>query len=781
MINHFLYSAEQAAVVQSNQGVINITYKNRETAVHTILLRIISNFIQQKSTLVIMPDTEGKKQLNHLLQQASLSLAALNIDSDQITTEEDFQLIRQKIAQQQSFSIRVDDTAAFLFHETEQEILSFYRETYREQLWEGASWRQILDSYIGFHAEKNINILHSELDLSCFEFTSRELNSIRASISDALFVYQREFEIIESFEKSKNIHAKIHSIDHIERITFELFTFNEIAQELRDQYYSCFHQVEKTFHRDAEIWAAGTLKNIDLLIHKIEKFTARSKEITYSFFAPVNEKRKETEAEKWQLLDSYNQILVELSAKNIVPENVFIKVPSDALPHLLNFKQIVTTWKKNIHKQHGTFIKAANRLNTDDYRLNGLEAELKTLIEKINESGIFDNQLELNTLSFKKQLEYISNLVFDIELMMVRIEKNLPYYQWLCLQDEMDEKSKIVIRILRRFDPADWLTLFESWYHFEVLMRRIDFGLQINEEKFEKAEAWYEKTQKSLIENAILHCAQGHESKLAELKSSNPDVYQTIAKKKKCKHPVAWKFLLAGNASFFSDMFPIVISDNDHLKDLPQGVFSDIIYFDPTGNNLEIMQNFKHIISFYSSDKSLSNADYLLSREQNEMTKSLTDVSTTERLRLVRYLADEMLQFGNIPTIFHLRHACIISFCSDLINDEVNHFLYDFGIKKLHIEKSASETITGTMLDHDRSVYVLIENYLIDPMVQIDQYLWQRNVIKRLENAGCTVLNIDTRELLETKSKQLMSIIDEIRGNHIPKTDHKNQLILELN
>lgn len=148
MINHFLHSAEQAAVVQSNQGIINITFKNKETALHTILLRIISNFVQKKSTLVIMPDTEDKNQLSHLLQQASLSLAALNITSDQIASEEDFQLIRQKIAQQQSFNIRIDETAGFLYHETQQEILSFYRETYLEELWEGASWRQILDSYI---------------------------------------------------------------------------------------------------------------------------------------------------------------------------------------------------------------------------------------------------------------------------------------------------------------------------------------------------------------------------------------------------------------------------------------------------------------------------------------------------------------------------------------------------------------------------------------------------------------------------------------------------------
>lgn len=82
---------------------------------------------------------------------------------------------------------------------------------------------------------------------SCFVFTPKELHDIRSSITDALYIYQRDFEIIESSEKSKKIHTRTQRIENIEQITYDLFTFNEMAQDLRDQYYACFHQIEKTF------------------------------------------------------------------------------------------------------------------------------------------------------------------------------------------------------------------------------------------------------------------------------------------------------------------------------------------------------------------------------------------------------------------------------------------------------------------------------------------------------------------------------------------------------
>lgn len=781
MIHPFLHSAEQAAVIQSHKSIVNITYKNKDTAIHTILLRIIANLLQGKSSLAVIPNAEDKNKLSALIRQISLNPATLEINPDNVTSEEDFHLIRQKMGQLQNLQVENDETSAFLYHKTEEEILTYFKDTYLEKIWDGTSWREILDTYIGLHSEKNVSILHSELDQSCFEFTPKELHDIRSSITDALYIYQRDFEIIESSEKAKRIHTRTQRIENIEQITYDLFTYNEMAQDLRDQYYACFHQIEKTFHQDAAVWASKILKNIDLLAFKIEKYTKRYQEIPNSIFSNLSSKRKPIEDEKIQLIAEYHQLLHELSSKNFILENVQIKVPADGLPHLIHFKNIVTAWKENIHSNQASFLKAANRLNTEDFRLNTLEMELKSLLEKINESEIFDNILELNTLSFKKQLEYISNLVSDIELMMLRIEKNLPYYQWLALLDDMDEKSKNVIRILRRFDPSEWLTLFESWYHFEVLTRRLNFVNQITKAKFEEAENLFHCQQAGLIGDTMINLSRNNSTHLSALKSSNPDVYHTLAKKKKFAHPILWKFLFAQNAAFFSGTFPIIISENDHVDHIASGIYSDIIYLDHIHNNLDIMQSFEHIISFYSSDSNISNTDFTLSGEQNENAAHLSSVSMTGRLRLVRYLSDEMLQFGKIPAVFQLRHACIISFCSDLINDELNHFLYDFGIKKLHIDTSAGETIISTMLDNERSVYVIIENYLIDPKEQSKQYLWQKNVLDRLRHAGCNVLNVDTTALLESKGKSLIRIMDEIKGNHIPKTDQKNQFILELN
>ena len=152
MIHPFLHSAEQAAVIQSHKSIVNITYKNKDTAIHTILLRIIANLLQGKSSLAVIPNAEDKNKLSALIRQISLNPATLEINPDNVTSEEDFHLIRQKMGQLQNLQVENDETSAFLYHKTEEEILTYFKDTYLEKIWDGTSWREILDTYIGLHS-----------------------------------------------------------------------------------------------------------------------------------------------------------------------------------------------------------------------------------------------------------------------------------------------------------------------------------------------------------------------------------------------------------------------------------------------------------------------------------------------------------------------------------------------------------------------------------------------------------------------------------------------------
>ena len=780
MVDLFLSSSEQDVITESNQSIINVSYRNVNNALHTVLLRTIKNFISGKRTLVIIPDKEINHAFVSMLQDAGLNDSWLEIDPVKVFSDEEIHLLRKKLTNPLKHYYTTDETATYLYDQLEKEIYCSYKAIYQEKIWSDLTWRETLDSYIGMTSAEKVSILHAEIDPTTFSFQKEELEFLKNGLAEAIFHYQRDFEIMDLSENAINIYTQKNTIDNIQQIMYELFTFKETAQNIRDQYYNCMYDIENKFITDNKTLAAKALESIHLLTFKIEKYTEKYKDKSNSLIAALRGSNKSMEDEKSLLMTQFRHLIHLLSEQKIILDTLIAKDPFEALTSLNIAENKVQTWKNNIQTNTTLFLKAANKLNTSDNRLTNLEGELRKLLVKINDSALFNSVFELNTLSVKKQMEFVSNLVFNIEIMMLRIEKNIPYYQWLSLLDDMDEKTKSILHILRRFDSNEWMSLFESWYHFEILVHKTNNNFKIDESKLENAKKLFFSKQNNLIDKSLKKWAENIPFVVNNLKMSDPDLYNTIIKKRKLPQPELWKYIMVRNAAFFAATYPIVISESDELDDMPSGLFSDVIYVDHQDINLEIMHSFEHIISFYSSERQISNIDFELHRDYLTSVESLSSVSMTERLRLVRHLANEMMQFGRIPSIYHLRHACVISFCSDFVNDEMNQALYDFGIKKLLIDDSASQTMIGAMLDAERKVFVCIENQLIDPVKNYEKFLWQRNVLSYLEESGCTILNIETSELLSSKGKCLHEVFNAIIGNQIPKQDYKNQLALEL-
>lgn len=777
----FLFSEEQSSVIHCKSSITNVRFKNEQTALHTLFLRLTENIIQGKSSWVVIPDKQMQDSLVSMLKSAGMGQALLQINLSKAITEEDLQTLRQKWNHQTPAEISDDPASAFLFAQTETKLNAFFECIYRQPVLENNTWRNILDWYLELENHNSDPILHAGLDRSAFNFSLDELESIKKGIQEAVYLYQREFEITNVTEAGSNLKISKNVYERVDTISYDLFTFIEIARQLKNKYYRCLQDLEMSYMQEAASWSGNILQQTGLLRHRMEHYIEKYKSSPAGVFSALSQSSKIKEKEKTTLLGEFVRIQKSLLEKKLAVQQISPKEVEPCLKNLEQFEEIVQRWTKQIHAGKEVYIKSVNRLNAGDHRLVALEDELQYLLQGINASDIFESTFEINTLSFKKQVSFISNLVYDLEMMMLHIQKNLPYYQWLSFLSTLDDRQNTIIKTLRKFDVSEWLTVFESWYYFELLSMHLETTPVVDGKHFYDAESLYVNMKNYEISKSISNLTKQYKSFQDALKATDPEWYREIFKKSKTGHPVTWKYAIEKNTMFFLKSCPILITDSDDMHDLPPNVIQDLMYLNPVNINPEILQNVDHIITFYPEDKTIPQPVKQLLSDPPGQIQQIVMVSMTEKLQLVRYLAEEMLQFDKTPAVFQLRHACIISFCSEGLHQEISHQLYDLGIKRLQNSDSPAQTIIGSMLDTDRLVFVLTENFLLNPVHHSERYLWQRSVMERLRQAGCRLINLETTDLFYNKYVSLDNLIHEIKQHNLPDSNIKNQLILEFN
>lgn len=99
-------------------------------------------------------------------------------------------------------------------------------------------------------------------------------------------------------------------------------------------------------------------------------------------------------------------------------------VPKDYNDVLSDISNKLAIWKDNSLNLKGDFLKSINRFNLHDDTLTHLENDLELLINRINESRILSNALEVNTLSISKQIDFIDDLIYQLQLILLKTEKH---------------------------------------------------------------------------------------------------------------------------------------------------------------------------------------------------------------------------------------------------------------------------------------------------------------------------------------------------------------------
>ena len=782
MTSLYLYNPEQGQVLNSSASLVNVSYHDNALAVHTLVLSSLKKVLQGQRSIIVAPSEQDRSAIIDTLEYIGLSDLFFEAKLDEPVHAQEIAQLHKKLTTPLGTKDRYEaDVLEFAFRHKNDETITAI-ESLSKSFFGKLSWKEILHRYIGLVPSDQVFMLHANIDTSDFQCNIEEFEELSYIISEALFLYNKDFEGIGNDQQDFGKGHNESLVDRLQDVTYDLFTFKELAHELRDRYYFCLNDFEQSQRKDTVLWVKDILYRLEYIVFRAQKYVDKTNAAAHSnkFIQLFTATDKGSEQEKLEILQGFNDIVGKIENKKIPIDLHKVTNVEEVIIAATKLNESILSWQKKTAQRIATNIKATNTFNFQDSRLHDLEADLQQLLAKINQSKIFGKAFEINTLSFRKQVDLISNLVHQIELLMTKIENNMPYYQWQQFLSSQDSKAVKVIEALCKLEPEVWMERFEAWYYFEMLTQNYTYQ-NANASQMDSVVSTYGLWQEAAIQLSIRKTYDTKVEAVKTLKKNNTLWYDIFLKNKAVPAHMTWKDVLEENTAFFSRTFPILIVSSDDLRRLAPGHYECLILHNKPNVDVEILQNFATINTYIPVHVAPpTGIDFTLSSAHLMVDNTLQDATMSDRWSLVKKMASNLLLFGNEPVIYQMRNTTIISYSNDFIHQLLEEELYHFGIKKVLLDGSVQETLVGTLLDTDMRTFIITDDYLFNAR-SASSYMYQRHVMQLMSDAGCTILHVDHKDMFVSKGKCLHEIIEVLQQVDHTGTSSKNQLSLELN
>lgn len=754
-MSQYFHSPAQAAIINSSLTLANIGCDDNLTALHTIAIRIMHQLWKGEGTLVVMPSADDREALQAILNNMGLGDITLNLCTGMPVTAEDGRELAERIMRLKKHNHEVDLLPAHSYIAHADGILSTFEARFSQSNHE-MSWRQMLDFYLKSAPDDRVEKLVGDLGGIAFECTSEEQNELRSFIADALHLYRRDFELYRNFTLLPSGIRHDEALNNrLEEISHALFVLREAAESLRDRYMSHmrwlrFSYTDEITGRTMSLENRLRLLHADILDHLSEQ--------------KQGEQRSTMAVSR--LMHEFHKLFSELSSLDLVTRQHFREITTDMLVSVENALAVISEKYQQIPAQILVRLKSVNRHNTQDPVLEDLESDLLALVQRINDTQLFEKDFEVNTLSFKKQIDIVTSIVKKLENAHLELQKELPYYHWLEFLQASEPKAVAVLTSLLSFDPAEWSALFESWYAGEWLARNIDIrhaGLSTSA-SMQMYASLYNDYCICNCNQAVAKAGSNIEVFMKAVKKDTPDVHEVIFRNTKPSRPVRWKSWIESCGTSMADVFPVLLIDKDEDLQWPgPSAFRHLIFYRHQDPNVELMQLFSTVYSWFSANE--TGMDFYLTHQFNYTVVSSGEFGRSQKLTLARTQAEALFSLGRQPEIFGMKQGSIISFASDYINEWLEEHLYDAGIKRLTDTEEGMNMLTAALLERSENIFLITEDNVINPE-ETNTLVWQHHLLDCIKSAGCVHINIDTALLYRTNGSSLRAVINHIRRHH---------------
>ncbi len=104
-------------------------------------------------------------------------------------------------------------------------------------------------------------------------------------------------------------------------------------------------------------------------------------------------------------------------------------------------------------------------------QITSLEFDLNTLIEEINEAGLYQKGFENKTLTIPQRQKYLESIIEQLENTQLNLRDFPQFHAWQTNWLGLGALGQKVVRALVKVKPGDWVAAFESWYYNSLLSK----------------------------------------------------------------------------------------------------------------------------------------------------------------------------------------------------------------------------------------------------------------------------------------------------------------------
>ncbi len=750
-MNTFPEEGNLKSIISSQKAVASVEYITSGKAIQAIFERMKAQLQRGEGSVIVVPDKSMFQEISNQLLSSLFGNVSLVCEMNATVKATHIQQIQKRIqaieSKRQPQPV-ISSNGRILVGPLAEKWHQVRTEKDDDDLSIG-DW---LNAYLQQPEEPGMFVMQAEYGQHPFTFYQGEFKDWLEIIRKAATLYRPEFSQTTDQNSLAGLRIIPGFFDQMEDISHHLFVLKEQAADLRDQYYRYIHSLEAQFCNEYE-------KRLGVLESNLETVKM------LFYLHPKQEQSPSTDFLSYQA--AWNQIEKEMMGLRLIEKFSATQGNLPPVAQVEAYLDLVHNRRGEIGKLANTYIKSLNLLNQEDEELILLESSAHQLINYLNKTKLFTETFEINTISLQKQAAYFRYIAASIDGILHLFFHNRALLEWQFFIQQLPGEQLRFIDIACSLDKDSWEQVFRSWYGYCRISEGMHRAHPVSEQDWVQAE-------KTDLESFLPQLQRQLASLWREVSAQTKDYQQFVAFLRggnEGEFPLTWADFLSHHASCIRALFPIVLIDDDQLPEWSTTAFHHLVYVDCSLPNVEILQYFRTIFSWYAEGSLAAVPDFVLTDTCDSVQKQISTLSRSEKLPFFRLVTEKLLSFGASPVAFGIRNGCIVSFCSEGVHSVLMTSLRQAGIKKIASMATDEENLLGALLNSGEKIYIIVEDGLPNGTAA-DMWEYQRQQLAWLQECGFTVVHVCLKSAFRTHGKSVasffMTLVDSMEDEDIP-------------
>lgn len=209
----------------------------------------------------------------------------------------------------------------------------------------------------------------------------------------------------------------------------------------------------------------------------------------------------------------------------------------DRLPKTLAaFEQALQRWRLSLRERVQEEVSRLSRKSVNprlgfDEQIRELEDSLDSLLDDVNETGLYHLPLSNKALTIPKRQRLLDEVIEQLEVTRRSLGDFDNFYGWQRNWLQLDEKSRRLVKALLKLRPGDWQAAYRTWFLDNALSEHYEAVLPPDLAAVEA----YEETRQAILPLLKPHILATWQTKKEEalkaLKRRNRDAHKWLMQK----------------------------------------------------------------------------------------------------------------------------------------------------------------------------------------------------------------------------------------------------------